>query len=187
MRSLAGHSSRLAFVNVLTLSRLPAGILIGVVFSAQHKRSFLLILIIYLLLTDLSDGALARRWSVATLAGAILDYVVDRFNYYLAIFLLIHSGVSPFLLIPFLLRDLAYVSVQIYIGMPSIRGTKAIGFIGTAAVYLYLLALKYWNARGLILDLVLLLALSASLISLVLRIFHLRYRLLEELKRDLLL
>jgi hypothetical protein len=113
--------------------------------------------------------------------------VIDRFNYYLVIFLLIHSGVSPFLLIPFLLRDLAYVSIQVYIGMPSIRVTKAVGFVGTAAVYLYLLVINYWNAHGSILDTVLILALSVSLVSLALRVFYLRHRLIDELKRDLVL
>jgi len=187
MRSLAGRRPRLAFVNVLTLSRLPVGVLMGVVFAGQNKRSYLLILIGYLFVTDVLDGALARRWSVATLPGSVLDYVVDRFNYYLALFLLIHSGVSPFLLIPFLLRDLIYVSVQIYIRMPSLRGTKAVGFIGTAAVYCYLIALKYWHARSFVLDLALFLALIASLMSLGVRIFHLRQQLINELRRDLLL
>ena len=80
-------------MNALTLSRLPVGTLAAVAFSATYCRLLLASLIAYLFVTDLLDGTLARKWSVTTQAGAILDYVVDRFNYYLVMFLLIHSGV----------------------------------------------------------------------------------------------
>jgi phosphatidylglycerophosphate synthase len=187
MRSYNGCRVRPFVVSALTISRLPAGMFAAIAFSTNRHGCLVTALIAYLLMADLLDGVLARRWSVTTQAGAILDYVIDRFNYYLMMFLLIHAGVSPFLLVPFLLRDLIYVSVQVYIGMPSIRGTKTIGFIGTAAVYLYLLTLNYFHTHSRSLDVLLFLSLTGSLTSLILRVIHLRYHLLDELKRDLIL
>lgn len=187
MRPFGGLDPVVVLVNALTLSRLPVGILASIVYSTGVMKEYLAIMIGYLLVADLLDGALARRYGVTTRVGGILDYVIDRFNIYLMICLLIRSGISPFLFIPFLLRDLVYVCVQVYITMPSIRGTKAASFVGTASVYMYLLAINYWDLRTPALDTILVLTLGCSLINLAVRVFRLRQRLLAELKADLIL
>lgn len=172
-------------VNLLTMLRVPVGIFAAASFSSAYLAQFLAVFIGFLLLGDILDGALARRLNVTTRAGGILDYVVDRFNFYLVICVLIHAGVSPFLFLPFLLRDLIYISVQVYLDMPGIRGTKAASLLGTVTVYLYLLILNYWQLRTSFLDAILLITLSLSLFNLGLRVFRLRHRLLLELKLDL--
>lgn len=178
------QSTTVALVNSLTLSRVPAGILAALSFSTEGLKPYLAVFVGFLFASDLLDGALARRCGVATRAGGILDYVVDRFNFYLMICMLIRAGVSTFLFIPFFLRDLLYISVQVYITLPGLRGTKAASFIGTFSVYAYILVINYWGLRGGLLDNALFLALSSSLLNLMLRIFRLRHRILIELKSD---
>ena len=175
----------LGLVNGLTLSRLFAGVLSAVAFFSELLKPFLSLSLLYILVSDLLDGMLARRLAVTTRAGGVFDYVVDRFNYYLMVSILIHEGVPPLLLLPYFVRDLLYVSVQVYMTIPSVRGTKAASFSGTAAAYAYVLTLNYWKMRNPVLDAFLFLALTSSLANLLLRIYRLRGKLVEALKEDL--
>ena len=132
-------------VNALTLSRLVAGLATVFVFLHVDSAVWLGALFAYMLVSDNLDGALARHWTVATVAGSAFDYAVDRFNTYLQVGLLTSAGVPVWTFIPFFLRDLAYIFVQTYVGTDRVAGTKAVGFIGTGATYLYVL----WLAAGL--------------------------------------
>jgi phosphatidylglycerophosphate synthase len=175
----------LILVNLLTLSRLIAGIASVVAFFSEPLKPFLALLFFYILVSDLLDGALARGLGVATRAGGIFDYVVDRFNSYLIISILLHEGISPLLFLAYFLRDLLYVSVQAYITMPSVRGTKAATFGGISAAYLYVIFINYLRRRSSALELVLLLASMLPLTNIVVRIVRLRTVLLQRLREDL--
>src|SRR4051794_9872055 len=160
----------LALVNGLTLSRLIAGIVSVLIFYSQAFKPYLALSFLYILISDLSDGFLARRLAVATRAGSIFDYVVDRFNFYLAIGVLIGEGVSVLVFLPFLLRDLIYVFVQTYVSISSIRGTKAASFGGTLSTYAYVLIINYLGKRNWLLDLLLTVMFVISLANLSLRV-----------------
>ena len=175
----------LTLVNGLTLSRLATGTLSAIAFYSESFKRYLLFLFCYMLLSDLLDGALARRLGVSTHIGGIFDYAVDRFNFYLIIGILIHERISPLLFLPFFLRDLLYISVQAYITIPSVRGTKAVSFVSTAAAYLYVLILNYGHRGNVILDSILFFAFILSLVNMTVRISRLRHRLLAKLKEDL--
>ncbi len=175
----------LLLVNSITLSRIPIGILMAVAYSEASFNLYVAPAIAYLFFADLLDGTLARGLAVVTRAGGVLDYVVDRFNYYLAICLLVRSGISPFLFVPFFLRDLVYVSVQVYVSLPSVRGTKAVSFAGTAAVYGYLLILAEGGQRRLLYDSLMVVLLMLSLANLTTRVYRLRSQLLAALREDL--
>lgn len=172
-------------VNFLTLARLPVGIIAGVSFLSASLDRFLVVFVGFLLVSDILDGTLARRLNVTTRAGGILDYVIDRFNFYFVICLMIYVGMSPFLFLPFLFRDLVYIAVQVYLDMSRIHGTKAASILGTVMVYSYFLILNYWHLRTTFLDAVLLITLSCSLFNLGIRVFRLRRRLHLEIKADL--
>jgi CDP-diacylglycerol--glycerol-3-phosphate 3-phosphatidyltransferase len=175
----------LVIANGLTLSRLVAGIFSVILFYSESFSFYLVLLFLYILISDLLDGFLARRLAVSTRAGGIFDYVVDRFNFYLIISILVSKNVPLLVFLPFFFRDLLYVFIQAYITIPSIRGTKAASFGGTIAGYSYVLVLNYWKIHDPILDTLLFLAFIVSLANLLLRIFRLRGRLLEELREDL--
>lgn len=64
--------------NVLTLSRIPLGAVLP--FLATYPVRFTVVLVMALL-TDIADGWMARRLSVAGSAGARLDSVADSFLY----------------------------------------------------------------------------------------------------------
>jgi hypothetical protein len=86
--------------------------------------------------------------------------------------------------LPFLLRDLVYVFVQTYVSIGSIRGTKAASFGGTLGTYSYVLIINYFGIRNRTLDLLLVWAFLMSLANLALRVFRLRYKILDEIKTD---
>lgn len=176
------HSPRmhwpLTLVSCLTISRMAAGILSAI--AAFSQPGLLPPLLLYILVSDVLDGALARRLNVATRLGGILDYSVDRFNFYLVISILVHKGVSPFLFIPYFLRDFLALSVQAYVALPTIRGTKAASVVSTIGTYTYLLLISHFGFSGFIWDGALLTAFIGSLANMALRVYRLRDKLLKE-------
>jgi phosphatidylglycerophosphate synthase len=174
----------LLIVNFLTIARLPVGVLAAASFETAPLDRYLAVFLGFMFASDILDGALARRMDVVTRAGGILDYGIDRFNFYLVISVLIRAGISPFMFLPFFARDLIYVWVQVYIDLPGIRGTKAVSFAGTAAVSLYLMTINYYHLRTMFLDAVLIIALTGSLLNLGVRVYRLRHRLAAELRSD---
>ncbi|WP_414832729.1 CDP-alcohol phosphatidyltransferase family protein [Afifella sp. YEN Y35] len=172
-----------ALVNALTFSRLLVGV--ASIFLFQDSAGLLLALaFLYMFISDLADGHLARRWEAATRGGAIFDYVVDRFNIYLQIALLVSIGVPVLYFMPFFLRDTLYIFVQTYIATLRIDGTKSMSFVGTACIYLYVLFSSLLDIQITYLNNILFAALMLSLANMTLRTYRLRAQLIEEVRRD---
>lgn len=68
---------KLIIVNLITLSRLIASVLMPIVYFKNGINSFCYF-IPFLFLTDLIDGNLSRRFKVETFLGSILDAVSDK-------------------------------------------------------------------------------------------------------------
>lgn len=177
---------KLAFVNGITFTRLLAGIASVVVFYTPAYREYLFAIYIYIFWSDVTDGYLARKLKIATKAGSIFDYVVDRLNIFLQIGILIREGVAIWVFLPFLMRDLLYVFVQTYLQMEAVRGTKAVSFIGTISIYLYVLYISLGQHVNSFVDAILAAALVISFANMMLRTYRLRQNILAELKKDLL-
>lgn len=182
---LDNRRKRLVVVNTLTLLRLPLGILLAISYSSQPLKWCVALLIAILVISDNLDGLLARKFNVATRIGAILDYTIDRFNFYIVITLLIHSGISVLVFVPFFLRDLVYIAAQVYVSLPRIRGTKAASVAGGVGAYLYILLVNYWNIRTFGLDMIVFALNCLALANLGLRVFRLRTELVTALAADL--
>lgn len=178
-------SGGLVLVNIITITRLLAGILTAASFYTTTWKKFLAWGVAYIFLSDLLDGRLARGLRVTTRLGALLDYGVDRFNFYLFISVLATAGASPLAFTPFLLRDLLYVAAQAYARLPKITGTKAASFLGTSACYIYLLVATYYTPAYDIFDQIVFFALFISLLNLLLRLFRVREQLLASIIADL--
>lgn len=166
---------RLVIVNTITVSRLFAGLLAVPVFFSTEARLYLPILVAYLFVSDVVDGKLARWWSAQTRMGGLVDYGVDRLNFYLQIAILIRRGVYILAFLPFFLRDLIYLIVRTYVRRDHIGGSKAPTFISTAAVYAYVLALAFSWSVSRTLNALLALALSVTLVSMCVRAYRLRH------------
>jgi cardiolipin synthase (CMP-forming) len=175
----------IVLVNVLTISRLLVGILGVAFFYSSVFRSWLGLVLIYILVSDLLDGFLARRFGLQTDLGGLLDYVIDRCNFYMYIGILIHEGLPPLIFLPWFLRDLLYVGVQAYVALPRIRGTKALSFVGTITTYLYVFFLSTGSSPSDLFTAVLFCALLASLINMSIRIIRVRVTLVKRLRQDI--
>lgn len=187
MSALAKSILKTASVNLLTFSRLVAGIVSVFVFGQQSAAGALAVVFFYIFVSDLADGYLARLWHVTTKGGAIFDYAVDRFNVYLQVALLVSAGVPVWYFLPFFLRDMLYIFVQTYVARERISGTKSLSFVGTVSVYLYVLFIAYSGGVGSYLNLVLLGALTLSLANMLLRTYRLRHELAEQVRQDFLI
>ena len=102
--------------NFLSLSRVPLGALLVVVYSDTRLGLFLagLGLILLALLTDVLDGQLARRLHVESKDGYLLDGLGDR-SIYIALILVFHStheifGIVAWLLI---LREVGIYAIRV--------------------------------------------------------------------------
>lgn len=74
--------------NALSLSRVLLGMAFVVTYDTSNRARFVVALgiAIVALLTDVADGRLARRWSVSSDAGALIDGLGDK-AFYVAIYL----------------------------------------------------------------------------------------------------
>lgn len=185
-KSLQSRYRFILLVNLLTVSRLFAGIGSVALYYSPILHAYLPIAFSYILASDLLDGFLARQLHSTTRLGGLLDYVIDRFNYYLIIAVLIHEGISPLIFLPWFLRDLLYITVQAYTTIPRIRGTKALSFAGTIATYIYVLYLNQGGSPALNLTLILLTTLFTSLVNMVVRVVRLREELVRSFAEDVL-
>mmetsp|Transcript_23982 Transcript_23982/g.43876 ORF Transcript_23982/g.43876 Transcript_23982/m.43876 type:complete len:188 (-) Transcript_23982:245-808(-) len=184
MRQTGSPKLLWSLVNLITLSRLISGL--GSIWLSQApEASFLLgLLFLYIFLSDLADGHLARRWSVETKFGSLFDYVVDRFNIYVQIALLVAFDVPIWLFVPFLIRDMAYIFVQAYVHVDRVSGTKQLSLVSTVMTYIYVLLVVSSAAIGPWLMTVLFCSYLLSLGNFGLRVFRLRHHLRDELRND---
>jgi phosphatidylglycerophosphate synthase len=174
----------LAIVNLLTLSRLAAGLASLPVALARHEVLLLGALFGYVLASDIADGALSRRWRVSTLAGSVFDYVVDRFNTYLQICILIYFSVPIYVFVPYLLRDLVYVLGQSYLAVGRLSGMKGLSVPATVGTYAYVIWLSAAQ-RSEALEVLLLFAYIVSLAGLLTRLYRMRDVFLARLKGEM--
>lgn len=172
-------------VNVITFTRLIAGILVAILFYTSVNAWPLLFAILYIFISDLLDGYLARKLKAQTSAGAIFDYTTDRFNFYILVGICIEGGASILLFIPFFIRDLLYIFVQVYIQLERINGTKSMSFLGTASVYIYVLYIALFDTTNSLIDYLIIFFLCISLFNLLLRIYRMRDRLMNKFLDDL--
>lgn len=97
---------RLTLPNVLTLIRLLAAPLLGLVFlllPRPYADWIALVLFISASLTDYVDGALARAWKQVSRFGAMLDPIADKAMVVIALAVLLGiHGITAWLLIPVL-------------------------------------------------------------------------------------
>jgi phosphatidylglycerophosphate synthase len=171
-------------INGLTLSRLIVGTLAPVVFFSDLSPYILAGCFAYIFGSDLLDGQLARRMQVTTNAGSIFDYITDRYNFYIQVFILVQAGVSIIPFIFYLCRESIYIAVHTYLGTDRVPGTKYVGFIGTAGTYLYTLALKLGFVANYRFDLLLSVAFLLSLGSVIRRAWAVGDLLREEFLKD---
>ncbi|HKO19175.1 MAG TPA: CDP-alcohol phosphatidyltransferase family protein [Acidobacteriaceae bacterium] len=184
MAHVVTRALRLAVVNAITFSRLLAGLSSVALVGAPASVTWLAAVFVYILVSDLLDGALARRWRVTTSAGAIFDYVVDRFNIYLQICVLLSAGVPVLVFVPFLVRDLIYVFAQTYVRLDRVAGTKELSLISTIGTYLYVMVRSAGFSGSALLNAFLALTYVLSLVNLGWRVSRLRNEILEKLRRE---
>lgn len=184
MRRVGSPKLLWSLVNLITLSRLISG-LVSIWLSQTHETSTVLgFLFLYIFLSDLADGYLARRWSAQTKFGAVFDYTVDRFNIYIQIILLTTFGLPVWLFVPFLLRDMVYIFVQTYVRLDRISGTKELSLISTVLTYVFVFLFVSEFVVGSALVTILFCSYLLSLGNLGVRIYRLRHDFLKELKKD---
>ena len=182
-------SSRVFFisvVNFITLSRLIAGLLSIYLFQNQSLSVYLSIAFLYIFISDLLDGYLARKHGATTKFGSIFDYVVDRFNIYLQISLLLSSSVSTWIFTPFFFRDLIYIFIQTYVSLPRVSGTKQLSLISTVLTYSYVFLISN-NLQGYIIhcEIILFSSYMLSFINILHRAYRLRRKLADEMRNDI--
>ena len=102
-------------VNAITLSRIPASLLLILVFQPEPVLFWSSIAITaYIFFTDIADGYLARRYQVATVMGRHWDSLGDK-SFYVAIVVifLTHGLMSPILAWGLLVREIALYITRI--------------------------------------------------------------------------
>jgi phosphatidylglycerophosphate synthase len=174
-----GRGAPLAFVNLLTLSRLAAGLASVFVFRIPTALIWLSILFAYILTSDILDGLLARLWHVTTRAGLIFDYTVDYFNSYLQIALLVSAGVPVWPFTTYMTRDLLYVFWRVYAPFEREAGIKSLSLVGTGGTYAYVLWLASGRAPNYEYNVTLFGLFSISSVNLGWRLYRLRGQILE--------
>jgi phosphatidylglycerophosphate synthase len=106
---------RAAVPSALSLSRLPLGMGFLLLYDTSSKARFLaaVLLAILALLTDVLDGRLARRWSVASETGALIDGLGDK-AFYIAVYLVVGrvSTVPALLLWSLIFREVALYGLR---------------------------------------------------------------------------
>ncbi len=89
--------------NILSLLRLPLALLF--IIDRQDVRAIVVILAI---ITDCTDGYVARRYQYATRLGAILDPIMDKFFVFVALAVLVYEkALGPWEVCAMLSRDWA--------------------------------------------------------------------------------
>ncbi|MDG4649837.1 CDP-diacylglycerol--glycerol-3-phosphate 3-phosphatidyltransferase [Roseibacterium sp. SDUM158017] len=95
---------RWSLPNILTVLRLAAAPLVGLVFLVLPRPAadwFALILFLFASLTDYLDGWLARKWGQVSRFGAMLDPIADKAMVVIALAVLLGlHGISDWTLIP---------------------------------------------------------------------------------------
>jgi|ERR1051326_205072 phosphatidylglycerophosphate synthase len=108
-------SYRFALVNCISGVRLAGGPVFVFLFVDRNKSFAVasILLLILLIVSDLVDGALARRWDVASTFGYVLDGVADRSTYIALIVALSALGkLSPLLAFALLFRDVGLYAAR---------------------------------------------------------------------------
>ena len=82
---------KVVLINLITLSRIVLGIIIFLLLAIDNYLDVALILFMFAGLTDYLDGFLARRYSLTSQLGEILDPIADKI---LIIFLFFWSCVK---------------------------------------------------------------------------------------------
>lgn len=104
------------FVNVLTLARIPLTILFNAALTEEKNRPLACVALFSLIvLTDLFDGKLARRFNVTSKTGAVLDVSADFFFVFSASYHLYKQGLIPFGMIVIVLMKFAEFCLTSYL------------------------------------------------------------------------
>lgn len=184
MLSSEPRAIHIAVANLVTLFRLVAGLSSIWIYQTPNPTVFLIIVFLFIFASDLMDGHLARRWGATTKFGAIFDYVVDRFNIYLQIAILLNIGTPVWVFVPFLIRDLVYILVQTYIAIPRVSGTKQLSLLSTATTYIFVVVSSFNSDYKMELSIFLFFSYIISLANIGYRAFLLRKNLTDELRKD---
>lgn len=87
--------------NVLSLSRIPCSIILLIVYQPESifRTVIVTILALFILVTDVSDGWLARKQNIANASGYIIDGIGDRaFHLTIYLILFMNQTIGPVLL-----------------------------------------------------------------------------------------
>lgn len=131
------------FVNTLTILRLFGTFIIPFLFRVLPSI-VLLIIILFILLTDFFDGFLARKFNVQTLFGTILDTIADKcFGIMILILLAIYN---KWFIIPLILElSIAIINLSGSIlgatTKSSFLGKTKMWFLGISALFGFMYAL----------------------------------------------
>jgi len=109
------RSARFAVVNCISGTRLAGAPIFVFLFVDRNPAvaTASMILLVIMLLTDVADGALARRWKVTSAFGYVLDGVADRStNIALIVALTSIGALSPLLAFVLLLRDVVLYATR---------------------------------------------------------------------------
>ena len=114
----SAHASKrvhASLVTIISASRLPiSAIFLALALDPSEKlKKLSLVVLLILLVTDIVDGLLARRWDVTSDFGYILDGVADRASY-LASLLILNATVDLSILVVYIviLRDILLYALR---------------------------------------------------------------------------
>ena len=114
LNRLTPHENIYTLPNLLTFSRLIAAPFVGY-FIANSQHVLALSLFIYAGVTDLIDGYIARRYSMQTVVGTVIDPMADKALMTISVVALaMRSGIPWWLASIILLRDVGLGFAAIY-------------------------------------------------------------------------
>ena len=123
-RRLTPHENIYTLPNILTFSRLLAAPFVGY-FIATSQHTLALGLFAYAGITDLVDGYIARRYSMQTVVGTVIDPMADKALMTISVIALaMRSGIPWWLASLILLRDVGLGVAAIYYRWISLPAPK---------------------------------------------------------------
>jgi phosphatidylglycerophosphate synthase len=136
--------------NLLSLSRLPLGIAFLLLYDTTSPERFSTAVGVAALafLTDVADGRLARRWGVASDAGALIDGIGDK-AFYVAVYLVMaHQQAAESLLIwGLIFREVALYALRTIDG-DRLRNTKQLRWASLTYAFVIRIYFLYFLAVG---------------------------------------
>ncbi|KAL9112684.1 MAG: hypothetical protein Q9227_002987 [Pyrenula ochraceoflavens] len=126
LERLTPHENIYTIPNFLTVSRLLAAPIVGY-FVIHEQHAYALSLFFYAGVTDLIDGYIARRYSLQTVVGTVIDPMADKALMTISVLALTYQSAIPIWLVSLiLLRDIGLGVAAIYFRWISLPPPKTL-------------------------------------------------------------